>query len=177
MFESNEKRRRGGQKGNKNALKHGLYAESLKIRAIRQSSGDVLDEVSLRPEIELIRMLIRRTLADMGDGATPAQNLITLRVVSHAVHELTSIMRAQSLFELDSDDEGQEDAELARILAESARSVEQLQGQLDGMSEEVYNPLAGFTPPPEVDWNQWKNKYQDLQDDVDFGSALATGDA
>lgn len=90
------KRKRGGQVGNRNAVKHGFYSEQFK-EAERLILSQV-ENIDLSSEIELLRVEIRRYL----EAETQALNkidyearLMSLRTVSLAVASLTRMVRMQ----------------------------------------------------------------------------------
>jgi len=89
------KRNRGAQRGNTNALKHGLYT-----RTFRHSEAARLEaalEGAFKDETELLRVLILRTMASLKENppATPKEHLFALRQVTLAVGRLQSMVRTR----------------------------------------------------------------------------------
>lgn len=88
-------RRRGGQPGNRNALRHGFYSGSFQQKeAELLSSGGGVD---FDDEIELVRILIKRTMdkAKEQDDLTLDENLSLLRTVSFAAMVVERLSRAR----------------------------------------------------------------------------------
>jgi len=83
-------RRRGGQPGNRNALKHGAYS-------INYNPADPKDSArvkvkTIQKEIDLLRGLIRRFAAGLPPEPTFEENWQALRLVSFsAIAELEQI--------------------------------------------------------------------------------------
>jgi hypothetical protein len=81
-MEKNIKRKKGGQKGNRNALKHGFYAkvfnEAEKFEFINASDMEGIDE-----EIALLRLEIKKAISG-GDE----RNLLLLVKASAALEKL-----------------------------------------------------------------------------------------
>jgi hypothetical protein len=82
-------RRRGGQPGNQNALKHGFYAAP--SPALPSSEGDSLS-LDLQIEIAIIRQSIRSILA-LGEPQTYRQAVDFLRALSLASNALARLVR------------------------------------------------------------------------------------
>jgi hypothetical protein len=88
-------RRRGGQPGNRNALKHGFY--STRFNKTELKAYDSADFTGLAQEIALLRLYIRRVV-DLGVGSDGlALSIDLLRALSLAVTSLTRLLKAQSL--------------------------------------------------------------------------------
>jgi hypothetical protein len=87
-------KKRGGQRGNKNALKHGFYSHTFSRKEIQRLDEDV--EGEFRDEEEYLQVLIART-AESGENTqlTHAEKLSTLRTVSLATACILSIHRAR----------------------------------------------------------------------------------
>ncbi len=79
-------RPRGGQLHNTNALKHGMYASIFKPDEVRRL--EKIDNRSVDDEMQLLRILIKRTLTSMAGAARPRptfiENLRALRVITFA---------------------------------------------------------------------------------------------
>ena len=88
-------RKRGGQPGNHNALKHGYYA-----RHFRPSEIEDLEQLTpgLQDEINMIRIFIRRVIAGTDPDATLAENLEVMRHLSFATLTLTRLVRTHLLY-------------------------------------------------------------------------------
>jgi hypothetical protein len=91
--QSGRRRRRGGQPGNTNALKHGFYARHLPLEDTAGLDDLPLD--TLADEITLLRILIRRVAEKSAAGETPEKSIEHLRVVGLAMFSLTRLMRTQ----------------------------------------------------------------------------------
>ena len=81
-----EKRKRGGQPGNQNARKHGLYSKHLPPEQMKQLE-DIDEHTGLEPEIDLIRIRLNVML----DNPETSPELI-LKTVS-ALAKLMAIQR------------------------------------------------------------------------------------
>jgi len=87
------KRKPGAQPGNLNAVKHGLYSRYL--RAGEAANPDALDVHSLEPEINLLRVLIGRTLA-LAEGVEDVETSVkVLGALGMTANRLAVLMRAQ----------------------------------------------------------------------------------
>ena len=91
-------RKRGGQPGNRNAVKHGFYSAVLK--AHERSMLAHLPMTDLSAEIDLIRITNHRFLqalkASKGDLDLETQ-LTALRAVNLSAHSIAALLRAQAL--------------------------------------------------------------------------------
>jgi hypothetical protein len=105
--ESNQKpaarRRRGGQPGNHNALKHGLYTQEVwaevKPRKAAGDAADGLEAASLLAEVAMLRSLIHR-LFESAWGEDSTSGLIeVLRALGVASTRLAVLLRTQRLLE------------------------------------------------------------------------------
>lgn len=90
------RRRRGAPPGNTNALKHGFYS-----RSFNQGDQQLLADIhfaSLKDEITMLRVFIRR-VTDLAAGvASLSEALSLLRVLSLASSSLTRLMTTEALF-------------------------------------------------------------------------------
>jgi hypothetical protein len=91
------KRKRGGQPGNTNAFKHGLYSKSFSLaerRGLQAAEGIVLGD-----EIALLRVLIRRFAEEIlsSQGVAPSESAQHLAVVSEAMLRLASLLRTDHM--------------------------------------------------------------------------------
>jgi len=89
------KRTRGAQPGNLNALKHGFYSRQFRSR--EHVDLDALLTVDLNDEIHLLRILMRRALELSSDTEDLAECLATLKAISAASARLTNMLRVQKL--------------------------------------------------------------------------------
>jgi len=89
------KRKRGGQPGNTNALKHGFYARSFEQRQLEIFSGLSLED--LRGEIDLTRVSNRRILQAMHADPDLSfdQILAGSRAISIGTAQIASLSRAR----------------------------------------------------------------------------------
>jgi hypothetical protein len=92
-------KRRGGQRGNTNALKHGFYSSQFKAAESRVLDGMSLTE--LAAEIELMRIATRRFVqaqAELPEGGLDFEaHLAVLRAISLSVDSINRMVRAQLL--------------------------------------------------------------------------------
>ena len=114
------KKRRGGQAGNQNAIKHGRYSRQLP----RQKSGDDADlsTVLLGDEIVAMRVFIRRLVAASADVTERGELVETLHELSLAMLTLTRLVRTQ-LF-VSKDQGGDIQREIMRALTEIAEEMD-----------------------------------------------------
>ena len=114
------KKRRGGQAGNQNAIKHGIYSRQLP----RQKSGDDADlsTVLLGDEIVAMRVFIRRLVAASADVTERGELVETLHELSLAMLTLTRLVRTQ-LF-VSKDQGGDIQREIMRALTEIAEEMD-----------------------------------------------------
>ena len=92
-----EKRKTGGQPGNRNALKHGLYSRLLlpdEKKSLDRDSVGKLDD-----EITMMRALLYRTLKSFKENppASFMDHIHALRAISFAVTSLQGVFRAQKI--------------------------------------------------------------------------------
>jgi len=90
-------RKRGGQPGNTNALKHGFYTKNFSIAERRGLQA--VETIVLEDEIALLRVLIRR-FADQvltSQGVALNESAQHLAVVSEAMLRLGSLLRTNHL--------------------------------------------------------------------------------
>ncbi len=96
------RRRRGGQRGNQNALKHGFYARRFKKADVADVEG--YEFSGLKDEINVLRIHLRRLIELSGSVDDFWQEAVTLRVLCLACDSLTRLMKAQH-FLLSGEDE------------------------------------------------------------------------
>ena len=90
-------RKRGGQPGNTNALKHGFYTKNFSL-AERQGLESI-DEIVLADEIALLRVLIRRFSSQIlaSQGVSLNESAQHLAVISEAMLRLASLLRTNHM--------------------------------------------------------------------------------
>jgi hypothetical protein len=91
-------RKRGGQSGNQNALKHGFYSSIFKASERRLLAEMPITDLSA--EIELIRVTSKRFLEALSASKGELDfetHLSALRLVNLSAHSIASLLRAQSL--------------------------------------------------------------------------------
>ncbi len=90
-------RRRGGQPGNTNALKHGFYSRNFSLAERRGLQGT--EGVVLGDEIGLLRVLIRRFAEQIqaSQGLALNESAMHLAVVSEAMLRLASLLRTDHM--------------------------------------------------------------------------------
>jgi hypothetical protein len=93
----NSRRKRGGQPGNTNALKHGFYTQNFspaERKGLAAANGIVLVD-----EIALLRVLIRRFAEKMlaSENVSLVQSSQHLAVVSEAMLRLASLLRTNHM--------------------------------------------------------------------------------
>jgi hypothetical protein len=93
----NVHRKRGGQLGNTNALKHGFYTNNFSL-AERQGLESI-NQIVLADEIALLRVLIRRFSAQIlaSQGVSLNESAQHLAVISEAMLRLASLLRTNHL--------------------------------------------------------------------------------
>lgn len=93
----NGHKKRGGQAGNTNALKHGFYTKNFSL-AERQGL-EATQEIVLADEIALLRVLIRRFSDQIlaAQGVTLNESAQHLAVISEAMLRLASLLRTNNM--------------------------------------------------------------------------------
>ena len=89
------KKKRGGQPGNNNALKHGFYASRF-TPTDRQDLEDY-DFTGLVDEVILLRVYIRRIIEQSANLTKLEDSLTVLRALSIASTTITRLLRTQRL--------------------------------------------------------------------------------
>ncbi len=137
---SKQGRNKGGApRGNLNAMKHGMYSASLKAKTKNADEATEADSVNLAPEIELLRVLINRAVRASQEAEGLTEVLQALRIISLAEYNLTRLMRAQNVFAtVLSRAPAQADVEMAEIMSEMAKKVDELGDMLEMIGEEEY---------------------------------------
>lgn len=111
-------RSRGGQPGNRNALRHGYYSGDFGASELKDMASVVAGD--LTGEIALVRVLIRRIFHHVNTSGSLMefdQHLSALGALSDAASRLGTLVRIQRLL-------GQDDDEIASALADAIKEVE-----------------------------------------------------
>ena len=90
---SSTTRKRGGQPGNRNAIKHGAYSTYFKRSEI--TTLDQSRQNGMQDEIDMLRVLMRRVVARLDPEATLEETVDALRALSVAVVGLNRLFRTQ----------------------------------------------------------------------------------
>lgn len=106
-MEEQIKKKKGGQPGNRNALKHGFYARGMRKLELREleSISDGLEE-----EITLMRTIIRRVAENAVDESDRKELIGLLDSIGAAGVRLGSMIRTQKLFYKSDTDRALEEA-------------------------------------------------------------------
>jgi hypothetical protein len=96
-IKGNGHRKRGGQVGNTNALKHGFYTKNFSLAERR--GLEATQEIVLADEIALLRVLIRRFSGQVltGQGVPLTESAQYLAVISEAMLRLASLLRTNHM--------------------------------------------------------------------------------
>lgn len=99
------KRKRGAPAGNINALKHGFYSK-------RFNTGELLDldnitEGSISEEIAMMRVITRRVVDLMENGATNQEVLDFYKIIGQMCMQISALLRTQKI--LDAGSQGKVD--------------------------------------------------------------------
>ena len=129
--ENNQKpatrRRRGGQPGNHNALKHGLYTQEVwaevKPRKAAGDAADGFEAAGLLAEAAMLRSLIRRLFESAWGDDSTAVLIEVLRALGVASTRLAVLLRTQRL--LDGGQSSQALLVIQEALAEVMAEMEQ----------------------------------------------------
>ena len=88
-------RRRGGQPGNTNALKHGFYSRAFKSGEL--ADLDAILAEGLQDEIAMLRLTTRRVIEFINEFETPKEAVATLGALGLAATRLAGLMRTQKI--------------------------------------------------------------------------------
>ena len=88
-------RRRGGQPGNQNALKHGFYSRY--FNTVDRQDLENYSFSGLHDEIVLVRIYIRNLVEMATHPDCPYDALVILRALSAACSNLTRLLKTQKL--------------------------------------------------------------------------------
>lgn len=90
------RRRRGGQPGNKNALKHGFYSPG--FDPTEQEDLEALaGEVTLTDEITMMRVIMRRVFDQVGDCSDLGEWSAALGALGAAASRMAGLLRTQKI--------------------------------------------------------------------------------
>ena len=93
------RRHRGGQPGNKNALKHGFYSPGFKPNETADLE-EVAGDVDLRDEITMMRVIIRRVFTHAEDCGDDRESwAMVLGSLGSASTRLAGLLRTQKLLD------------------------------------------------------------------------------
>ncbi len=97
-------RKRGGQTGNTNALKHGYY--SPRFHELELDDLELLSEEGIANEIILLRVLIRRMFDRIDTHPLSDRDLIgAFKAVTKATVSMATLLRTQNLLDTSQSDE------------------------------------------------------------------------
>lgn len=89
-------RRRGGQPGNKNALKHGFYSPG--FNPTEQEDLEALaGQVDLSDEIAMMRVIMRRVFEQAGECADLGEWSAALGALGAAASRMAGLLRTQKI--------------------------------------------------------------------------------
>lgn len=136
------RRRRGGQPGNHNALKHGLYTQEVwsEVKP-RKAVGDAAighEASDLLAEVAMLRSLIRRLFESAGNEASTGGLIEVLRALGVACTRLAVLLRTQRL--LDGGQGSQAMQVIQDALAEVIAEMEQKATRLDHLPKKREPP-------------------------------------
>ena len=96
-IKGNGHRKRGGQAGNTNALKHGFYTKNFSLAERR--GLEATQEIVLADEIALLRVLLRRFSGQVltGQAVPLTESAQYLAVISEAMLRLASFLRTNHM--------------------------------------------------------------------------------
>lgn len=91
------KRKRGAPPGNLNAFKHGFYSK-------RFNTGELLDldnitEGSISEEIAMMRVITRRVVDLMENGATNQEVLDFYKIIGQMCMQISALLRTQKILD------------------------------------------------------------------------------
>ena len=90
------RRKRGGQPGNQNALKHGFYSPGFKPTE-EMDLAELAGQVDLNDEITMLRVVMRRMFQQVGECEDPATWAAALGALGSAATRLAGLLRTQKL--------------------------------------------------------------------------------
>jgi len=141
------RRRRGGQPGNHNALKHGLYTQEVwaevKPRKLAGEADEGLEAAGLLAEVAMLRSLIRRLFESAWSEDSTGGLIDVLRALGVASTRLAVLLRTQRL--LDGGQGSRAMQVIQEALAEVMAEMEQAAARLNSLPEPPEPP--GEKPP------------------------------
>jgi hypothetical protein len=90
------RRGRGAPPGNLNAVKHGFYSKIFRLTELEQLPE--LPQADLAREIDLLRLIIKRTVDRCGEAESFDTQLRFLSVLSQATAQLTRLLNIQQSY-------------------------------------------------------------------------------
>jgi hypothetical protein len=90
-------RKRGGQPGNSNAVKHGFYAAHFK--AGETEALGALGEGGVQDEIDMLRVTMRRLFGMIDQAEEPAAIAATLEILANVSTTIAGLLKSQRLIE------------------------------------------------------------------------------
>jgi len=117
--EFKEKRRRGAQPGNMNALKHGFYSKAFK--KIETDDLECIEGEGLENEINMMRIITRRFLELAQKANTMEESAAVLNTLGMASVRLASLLRVQNMLKGDKKAKIIDDIE--RAITEAAKEL------------------------------------------------------
>jgi hypothetical protein len=113
------RRRRGGQRGNHNAIKHGFYAQQFNPTDLKDLEKCEL--TGLSDEIAMLRVQARRVMALSSQAQDLKEAILTLHALSVAAYTINRLIRTQLTFGMQHNEV--QDA-LAQALQEIGEEIE-----------------------------------------------------
>ena len=92
---STPKRKRGGQKGNQNALKHGFYTRHLRASELKNLKD--IDTAGLAEEIAMQRIVARRVVECIEQAQSYEEVAYLSKALSTVVNTLGRLLRTQRI--------------------------------------------------------------------------------
>jgi hypothetical protein len=90
-------RKRGGQPGNSNAVKHGFYSQHYKPG--EDEALSLLGEGGMQAEIDMLRVLMRRLFGYAAEADDPAALAATLDSLANVSTTIAGLLKSQRLIE------------------------------------------------------------------------------
>jgi hypothetical protein len=112
-------RKRGGQPGNKNALKHGFYAAV--FRSAECDDLEAMSEAGLTSEIAMLRVFTRRLFEKSSEVKTISDLIVLLDALGMASSRISGLLRVQHL--LGSGQESGVAASISTALSDIAKEL------------------------------------------------------
>jgi hypothetical protein len=90
-------KKRGGQPGNTNAVKHGFYAQHYNAGEV-DALGE-LDAGGALPEVDMLRVVMRRLFGMIGQMDEPAAVAANLETLANVSTTIAGLLKTQRLIE------------------------------------------------------------------------------